>query len=58
MTAREVADFLRVNLKTVYDARKRGELPGTRIGRLFRFHREDVVALARGIFRRTSKTKK
>ena len=45
LTANEVAQLLRVNTKTVYDAFKNGDLPGFRIGRSIRFHRENVLSL-------------
>jgi excisionase family DNA binding protein len=48
MTADEIASALRVNRKTVYDAYKRGELPGKRLGRLLRFPRALVVRWAQG----------
>lgn len=40
MTVEEVADLLRVNRKTVYDAASRGEIPGVRRigGRTLRFY--------------------
>jgi excisionase family DNA binding protein len=50
MTVDELADFLRVERKTLYDAIARGELPGVRrIGRLIRISRVAVLAwLAEG----------
>jgi excisionase family DNA binding protein len=41
----ELADLLRVNRKTVYDAAKRGLIPGVRkVGRnTIRFHRDTVI---------------
>ena len=44
LTADELATYLRVNRKTLYEAAKNGEIPGTiRIGRVFRFHRDQVL---------------
>jgi excisionase family DNA binding protein len=44
MTAREVADFLRMPLSTVYDLARRGLLPAHRIGRAWRFVRQEIEA--------------
>ncbi len=44
LTAAEAASLLRVNVKSVYDAVKRGEIPGVRrIGRSLRFSRRALV---------------
>ena len=44
LTADEVAELLRVNRKTVYEAAKRGDIPGTiRLGRVLRFRRDEVL---------------
>lgn len=50
LTVDETAALLRVNRKTVYDAIKRGELPGVRrLGRSIRLSRSAVLAwLAEG----------
>jgi excisionase family DNA binding protein len=40
MTIGEVADLLRVDVRTVYAAVQRGELPAARIGRQYRISRE------------------
>jgi excisionase family DNA binding protein len=45
MVAMEVAGLLRVNVKTVYDLAKTGEIPSWRLGRHFRFSRRVLVAL-------------
>ncbi|MCR9161692.1 MAG: helix-turn-helix domain-containing protein [Nannocystaceae bacterium] len=47
LTAAEVAKFLRVSRKTVYDAVATGDLPGFRIGNRLRFHRDEVLRLFR-----------
>lgn len=43
MTADEVADVLRISYKTVLRLRERGELPGRKVGREWRFNRRDVM---------------
>jgi excisionase family DNA binding protein len=45
MTPNNVAELLHLHLKTVYKLAKKGELPGSRIGRSWRFRRSDVEAL-------------
>jgi excisionase family DNA binding protein len=45
MVAAEVAALLRMNIKTVYDLAKAGDLPCWRLGRHFRFSRRALVAL-------------
>ena len=44
LTADEVAELLRVNVKTVYDAAGRGEIPHRRLGRRLLFSRSTVLA--------------
>ena len=44
MTVREVAAFLRLDRKTVYDAAARGELPARRVGRRLVVSRAALVA--------------
>ncbi len=48
MTVEEVAKFLRVNKKTVYDAAKRGDIPAKKIGRVYRFSRMAVLQSLQG----------
>ena len=44
LTADELADFLSLNRKTIYEALARGEIPGARrIGRSFRIARDAVL---------------
>ena len=43
MTADEVAKFLRVNVKTVYEAVKAGQLPGRRVGKRVVFWRDALL---------------
>ena len=44
MTVKEVADYLRVKPSTVYDWAKQGKIPAVKIGRLWRFGREEIEA--------------
>ena len=44
MLAAEVARFLRMNIKTVYDQAKAGNLPCWKAGRHYRFSRRAIVA--------------
>ena len=43
MTAAEVAAFLRVNVKTVYESVKAGQLPGRRVGKRLVFWRDALL---------------
>jgi excisionase family DNA binding protein len=45
MTPSEVAALLKIHLKTVYKLAERGVIPGNRIGRSWRFSRNDVLEL-------------
>jgi excisionase family DNA binding protein len=45
MTPSEVADLLKIHLKTVYKLAEKGVIPGNRIGRSWRFSRSDVLEL-------------
>ena len=42
LTVDEVADFLRVKPSTVYEWAKTGKIPARRVGRLWRFSREEI----------------
>ena len=44
MTVVEVAAYLRVNRFTVYRLVERGELPGVKVGDLWRFKERDIEA--------------
>ena len=44
LTLAEVADVLRLNVRTVRELVRRRELPGRLVGRRWRFRREDVDA--------------
>jgi len=45
MTAKEVAEYLRLGLMTVYNLANAGVIPGTKLGRCWRFKREDIEKL-------------
>lgn len=45
MTPSEVANLLKIHLKTVYKLAEKGVIPGNRIGRSWRFSRSDVLEL-------------
>lgn len=42
MTVEEVAEYLRVKPTTVYQWAKNGKIPAVKMGRLWRFGREEV----------------
>ena len=42
MTVAEVADYLKMNQRTVYRLAKNGEIPGIRLGRQWRFKKEAI----------------
>lgn len=44
LTADEAADLLRVSTRTVLALARDGALPGTKVGRAWRFLRTDLVA--------------
>lgn len=48
MNVAEVADLLRVSSQTVYSLARSGKLPSVKVGREWRFMRDDVVAALRG----------
>jgi excisionase family DNA binding protein len=43
ITPREVAALLKIHLKTVYKLAEAGHIPGSRIGRSWRFNRTEVL---------------
>lgn len=43
LTVRDVAEWLRIPVKSVYNLFERGELPGFKIGRLVRFYPSDIT---------------
>ena len=42
MTVEEVAKYLRAQQSTIYTWAKEGKLPGIKIGRFWRFQKEDI----------------
>ena len=42
MTVEEVAEYLRVKSSTVYEWAKKGKIPAAKVGRLWRFDREEI----------------
>lgn len=44
MTVEEVAEYLRVKVPTVYEWAKEGKIPAAKVGRLWRFERDDIDA--------------
>jgi excisionase family DNA binding protein len=49
LTTEEVLDYLKVNLRTVYRLIKAGKIPAVRIGRQWRFRRQDLDAWLRAV---------
>jgi excisionase family DNA binding protein len=45
ITTSEVATLLKVHVKTVYNLAAKGKIPGSRIGRIWRFNRSEVLEL-------------
>jgi PTS system nitrogen regulatory IIA component len=48
LTVQEVANYLRIDIRTVYRLAKKGEIPCIKIGRQWRFNREDIKDLISG----------
>lgn len=48
MTAREVADLLKMPVSTIYELARRGEIPARRLGRTWRFVRPRLEELLAG----------
>ena len=48
MTAREVAELLKMPVSTIYELARRGELPARRLGRTWRFLRPRLEVLLAG----------
>ena len=48
LTAREVAELLKLPVSTVYQLARRGELPASRLGRTWRFLRPRLEELLAG----------
>jgi PTS system nitrogen regulatory IIA component len=45
LTVQEVADYLRIDIRTVYRLAKRGDIPCKKIGRQWRFNRGEIEGL-------------
>ncbi|NIS63288.1 MAG: helix-turn-helix domain-containing protein [Proteobacteria bacterium] len=45
LTVQEVAKYLRIDIRTVYRLAKRGDIPCKKIGRQWRFNREEIKGL-------------
>jgi excisionase family DNA binding protein len=48
LTSHEVADYLKVDLRTVYRYIKQGQIPKVKVGGRWRFRRSDIEAWLRG----------
>jgi len=48
MTSHELADYLKVDLRTVYRYIKQGQIPKVKVGGRWRFRRSDIEAWLRG----------
>ena len=44
MDIKQVASYLQINEATAYNWAQKGKLPGIKIGRIWRFRREDIEA--------------
>lgn len=44
-TVQEVSTFLRLKPQTIRAMARRGQLPGVKIGRMWRFNREEIESL-------------
>lgn len=54
MTVKEVADYLRVNQRTVYRLAVERRLPGFKVGAIWRFKRDDIDHWIGTVSRRAS----
>jgi excisionase family DNA binding protein len=57
LTVQEVANYLRIDIRTVYRLAKRGDIPCIKIGRQWRFNRDDIKDLLSGGLRTREKIK-
>lgn len=48
LTAEQAAQLLQVSTRTVLQLARNGDLPGHKVGRAWRFVREDVLVYVRG----------
>jgi PTS system nitrogen regulatory IIA component len=42
MSVRELADYLRVNISTVYIWSQRGQIPALKMGKMWRYRRSEI----------------
>lgn len=47
-TIEEAAKYLRVHEQTIYKMARSGELPGLKVGRSWRFHKDVLDAMLKG----------
>ena len=57
MTIEEVASYLRVSERTIYDWAQKGEIPGGKLGTAWRFKREDIEKWVDGRLSRSESKK-
>lgn len=43
MGVKELAEYLRISVHTVYRLAEQGKIPGRKVGKRWRFHREVIV---------------
>ena len=55
LTVQEVANYLRIDIRTVYRLAKKGDIPCIKIGRQWRFNRNDIKELV-SVGHRTGET--
>lgn len=51
LTAEEVAEYLKINKRTVYNLAEKGEIPGVKLGRQWRFKKrmiEEIFSQPKG----------
>ena len=47
LTLNEMAQYLKLSRSTAYKLAQEGKIPGTKVGRHWRFHREELAAFVR-----------
>lgn len=57
LTAKEIADYTQVNVRTIYRMKDRGELPYYQMGRSVRFKKSEVEEALKGGKIRCQKSK-
>ncbi|MGH7843933.1 MAG: helix-turn-helix domain-containing protein [Candidatus Binatia bacterium] len=56
ITPSEVAELLKIHVKTVYRLAEQGAIPGNRVGRSWRFNKQSVLELVAAKPTRASKS--